>query len=89
MTTQRHAHFSIELDCPPGNPRPVDLIEGVLEGSGLLIDDFDTGAPFFGMQTWILKEASEKDDLFIKAREVFKERIDALYKRGVIRYGSW
>jgi len=26
---------TIELDCPPGQPRPGDLIDGVIEGTGL------------------------------------------------------
>ena len=41
---------TIELDCPPGNPRPGDLIEGVLEGTGLAPGE--TVARVFGCWVW-------------------------------------
>jgi hypothetical protein len=87
----RYQHFSIELDCPPGNPRPEHLIGCVLSGTGLKVEDFDTSPPFFGHQTWILKPGNEdKDALFnIHKRGVFKVRIEYLYHRGLIRYGTW
>src|SRR5262249_33630761 len=88
--TDRYHNFSIELDCPPGSPRPNDLIAGVLRGTGLLVSDFDTGNPFFGHQTWILKPGSEdKDTAFTSNKPLFKTRITALYNRGAIRYGTW
>ena len=78
--------FSIELDCPPGDPRPNDLIAGVLKDTGLEVTDFDTGTPFFGHQTWILKEGAGKDELFTSIRrEVIKDRIVELYNGGWIR----
>jgi hypothetical protein len=87
---KRHAAFSIELDCPPGKPRPNDLIEDVLKDSGLVVADFEAGVPFFGHQTWILKEGdADKDAKFTAARPVFADRIAALYHAGLIRYGSW
>lgn len=86
---KRYNDFSIELDCPPGQVRPNDLIDGVLEGTGLEVSDFDTGAPFFGHQIWILKESAGKDLLFIEKKPVFKERITQYYNQGWIRYGTW
>jgi len=89
-SAERYRLVSIELDCAPGNPRPDDLISGVLEGTGLTVDMFDTASPFFGHQTWILREHSEaRDAVFSAQKPVFKERIAALYKQGLIRYGSW
>ncbi|HEY2617483.1 MAG TPA: hypothetical protein VGI78_09120 [Acetobacteraceae bacterium] len=85
----RHRHFSIELDCAPGNPRPGDLIAGVLEGTGLVVADFDTGNPFFGHQVWVLKVSEQNDPVFTAAKPVLKQRIEALHARGLIRYGSW
>jgi hypothetical protein len=88
--TSRYQDFSIELDCPPGNLRPGDLIGSVLEGSGLSEKDFETGPPFFGHQTWVLKETAGKDELFKAHKyETFKPRIVALYNSGAIRYGTW
>jgi hypothetical protein len=86
---RRYENYSIELDCPPGHPRPNDLIDGVLFGTGLSVHDFDTAPPFFGHQTWILREKANKDKLFIDAKPTFKLRIDILYKLNLIRYGSW
>lgn len=85
----RFNEFSIELDCAPGNPRPDDLFAGVLKDTGFDVVDFDTPAPFFGHQIWILKESANKDDMFAKAKPVFKERVTALYNSGLIRYGTW
>lgn len=85
----RFKNFSIEIDCPPGNPRPDDLIASVLSGTGLDEDDFDTSAPFFGHQTWILKEDPAKEAIFKASKPIFKERLEALYHQGVVRYCSW
>lgn len=85
----RYQNFSIELDCPPGEPRPKHLIHGVIKGTGFKLDDFETANPFFGNQVWILKAEANKDDEFVKAKPIFFERINDLYNRGVIRYGSW
>ena len=82
--------FSIELDCPPGTPRPNDLIAGVLAETGFEVEDFETGPPFFGHQVWILKESADKDALFTAIRrEVIKDRVVKLYNDGIIRYGTW
>ena len=87
----RYLDFSIELDCPPGIPRPNDLIEGVLERTGLKVEDFSTTPPFFGHQTWVLEPGDQKKDaLFRKHKhKTFKPRIEALYYAGAIRYGTW
>ncbi len=79
---------SIELDCPPGNPRPGDLIQGVIEGTGLTLDDFITDAPFFGLQTWTVKPEAEERFLEHKEKTI-KPRVIDLYNSGAIRYGSW
>lgn len=76
---------TIELDCPPGYPRPGDLIANVIKGTGLLLKD-DCGR-FFGNWTWNYSEVSDED--WEKAKPILKKRISALYDAGVIRYGSW
>jgi hypothetical protein len=88
-TEERYRNFSIELDCAPGNTRPKHLIGGVLRGTGLNEEDFDTGDPFFGHQIWVLKESANKDALFTKAKPKFKKRIEKLYENHFIRYGTW
>jgi hypothetical protein len=89
MGRERFQKFSIQLDCPPGSPRPDDLIDSVLKGTGFEVSDFDTSAPFFGEQTWVLREDVRKDEKFTETKPTFKERISSLYFEGLIRYGTW
>lgn len=76
---------TIELDCEPGNPRPGDLIGAVIADTGL--PERETVSRFFGNWTWDYTDIPAED--WAKAKPVLKERITALYNRGVIRYGSW
>jgi hypothetical protein len=76
---------TIELDCAPGAPRPGDLIEGVIAGTGLQVKE--PAAMFFGQWTWDYSEVP--DEQWAKAQAVTKPRIEALYHAGCIRYGSW
>lgn len=76
---------SIELDCPPGYPRPGDLIAGVIAGTGL--PESEPVAQFFGCWAWeydIPRDRWERE-----IQPVIRPRIQELYSRGVIRYGSW
>jgi hypothetical protein len=74
---------------PSRQPRPNDLIDAVLEGTGLDLSDFSTSHPFFGHQAWILKAGPEREEKFELARKTFKQRVSDLYDANVIRYGSW
>jgi hypothetical protein len=76
---------TIELDCPPGSPRPGDLIAEVIEGTGLELRD--TVSRFFGNWKWDYNDVSQEE--WDKLKPILRERIKALYQRGVIRYGSW
>lgn len=90
MDDERFQKYSIELDCPPGGIRPDDLIEGLLESTGLTLKDFrDSGTPFFGAKHWLLQAEAGKDDLYTEKRDLIKERVTALYNQGFIRHGSW
>lgn len=80
---------SIEIDCPPGSPRPGDLFPGVLEKTGLTEDDFVNTSRLMGEWIWALKKDNEKAELFDKAKPMFKDVITKLYNSGKIRYGSW
>lgn len=75
---------SIELDCPPGLPRPGDLIKSVIEGTGLPLRE--TCSRSFG--NWIWDYEDIPPDTWKAAQPTLKERIVALYNKGVIRYGS-
>lgn len=87
--TERIQNFSIELDSPPFQARPMDLFPGVIAGTGLEMSDFETGTPVFGNQMFVLKEEAKKDEVFTSNKQLFAKRINALYESGAIRYGSW
>lgn len=76
--------YTLELDCPPGAPRPDDLIDGVLKDTGLTLGE---PTKFFGNFCWEIP--ADQNALYLKNRETIKARIEALYNEGVIRYGSW
>ena len=76
---------TIDLDCPPGSPRPGDLIEGVIEGTGLPFRK--ESSTFFGNWTWVYDDIDS--EVWSKAKPVLAKRITKLYNDGVIRYGSW
>jgi len=76
---------TIELDCPPGHPRPGDLIADVIKGTGLPLKEAKSRV--FGCWTWDFSEVP--DEQWEKVRPTLKARIVALYNKGLIRYGSW
>jgi hypothetical protein len=76
---------TIELDCPPGFPRPDQLIAAVIEGTGL--DKRDPVSTFFGNFTWDYSDIPA--DTWKDIRGTLKERIIRLHENGHIRYGSW
>jgi len=76
---------TIELDCAPGMARPGALIESVIKDTGLVLKD--PISKFFGNWCWNYGDVPK--EVWNKAQELLKERIEALYNAGVIRYGSW
>jgi len=76
---------TIELDCPPGDPRPGDLIDHVIKDTGLLKKE--SCGRFFGNWTWDYSEVPAEE--WKRIQPTLKERIQALYHAGRIRYGSW
>ena len=84
--TQKLEHWYLELDCPPGCPRPGDLLPGVLEGTGLEKDPKDTTMRLFGNWRWDFETLPGKH---ARVKPVLKKRITKLYNAGVIRYASW
>ena len=76
---------SIILDCPLGDPRPGDLIAGVIEG--LDLEEKDPKFKAFGMWAWDYSEVP--DERWKEIQPVLKKRIAALYRKRAIRAGSW
>ena len=74
----------IELDCPPGNPRPGDLI-------GIVIKDLlpirEPTSCCFGNWSWNYNDIPEEQ--WKKVNSEIEKRIKQLYNKGSIRYGSW
>lgn len=79
------AQQTIELDCPPGGIRPGDLIASVIKDTGLPARE--PVSKVFGNWTWDYHDIPKEQ--FNAAKPLLKERIEALYNRGTIRYGSW
>jgi hypothetical protein len=79
--------YTISLDCPPGAPRPGDLLPSVLNGIGVVIDPENTVMRFFGCWRWEVPK--EYEELYVANRELIAERIKKLYNDGAIRYGDW
>lgn len=77
---------TIELECPPGWPRPWDLIVGVCEGTGLEVTS-DPVPCTFGYSCWAFKISRE--EWVERIQPIIKPRIKALYAAGAIRAGSW
>jgi len=76
---------AIELDCPPGDPRPGDLLPEVLLDSGL--EPRPARSKVFG--NWVWDYSDIDPTTWAAARAIVGPRIKALHERGVIRYGSW
>ena len=86
QVAQELEHWYLELDCPPGDPRPGDLLPGVLEGTGLEKDPQATTSRLFGNWRWDFETPLGKHE---EIKPVLIERITELYNAGVIRYASW
>lgn len=86
----RFQNYSIEIDCPPGFPRPGDLFPAVIANTGLKVEDFDNTGKLFGHWTWVLKEGDPtRDALYTRNRPLFEFRLVQMYEAGYARYVSW
>ena len=77
--------MEIGIDCPPGGPRPGELLPEVLMGTGITVGE--PTVKFFGFWRWTITE--EQREIYNKARETIKNRLTNLYERGHIRYAEW
>lgn len=76
---------TIELDCAPGNPRPGDLIDAVLQDTGLTAGE----AVYRLFGNWVWAFDVPRDEWVNRIQPIIRPRIKALHDNGVIRYGSW
>ena len=79
------AKQEIILDCPPGEPRPGDLIEGVIEGTEL--ECRNTVLRCYGMWVWDYSDIPSEH--WKKIEPVLGKRINDLYYARIIRGGKW
>lgn len=76
---------TIEIGCPPGPPRPHDLLPGVIEGTGLEVRE--PVSMVFGDWEWDYNDVDPEK--WEKIKPILEERLIALYNAGVVRYCSW
>jgi hypothetical protein len=80
-----HPTQTIDIDCPPGHPRPGDLIDQVLSGTGLPVREAESRV--FGNWQWNYSDIDP--EVWKAANPIIKTRLTELYNNGVIRYASW
>lgn len=81
---------TIDIDCPPGSPRPGDLIGAVIDGLGIAeraVTPLEDVTPLFGNAEYAFHVPH--DEWVSSIQPTVKERIVALYDAGLIRFGSW
>ena len=83
------SEHSIELDCPPGSPRPGDLIMGVVKDTPLEAVTTPEGTVVRIFGNWVWEYDGFTDLEWEAIQTVTMPRVKALYMSGVIRYGSW
>jgi len=73
----------IQIECPPGDPQPGDLIGGVIRHTGLPLRESVRGP--CGWWTWDYSDISP--ERWKQARSTIHQRLVQLHERGMIRYG--
>ena len=84
MTTEPKQQI-LQIDCPPGYPRPSDLLPQVLKGTG--VEPREHISTFFGNFTWDFSDVDPK--MWEEARKIIGPRLIQLDKDAVTRYASW
>jgi hypothetical protein len=89
MSFQKWGHpdrLSIELDCPPGGPRPSEVFDLAIVRTDLTPDDFEDSGPLgFGRREFLVKPAPESLRRYLKARPIIKDRLKKCHEAGMIR----
>jgi len=71
----------IGIDCPPGDPRPGDLIDDVIAGTGL--PRREAASKMFGAWTWDYSDIAA--DEWKRARPILNARLTALCRKKIVR----
>jgi hypothetical protein len=74
----------IHLECPPGEPRPSDLLPALLKGTGLPVRE-DVGR-LYGH--WIWDYSDIPRDVWDAAVPLIERRMIRLFNAGIIRAGA-
>jgi hypothetical protein len=78
------AKQEIFLDCPPGEPRPGDLMPALLKGTGLPLRE-DIGR-LFGHWVWDYRDIPQ--GVWNAAVPLIERRMIRLFNAGIIRAGA-
>jgi hypothetical protein len=78
------AKQEIHLECPPGEPRPSDLLPALLKGTGLPVRE-DIGR-LYGH--WIWDYSDIPQNVWGAAVPVIERRMIRLFNTGIIRAGA-
>jgi hypothetical protein len=81
--------LSIEMNCPPGNPRPDELFDLVVYLTELRPDDFETSEITFGRQEFLVRPAADSVKRYLRSRRSIESRLRECYQHGLVRGASW
>ena len=73
----------IHLECPPGDPRPGDLLSELLRDTGIALRDSESR--LFGHWEWDYNDIPR--EVWEPAVPIIMRRIARLYRDGIIRAG--
>ncbi len=82
--------LSIEIDCPPGLPRPPEVFRKTIRGTGLRPKDFvDRGVTWFGYREYLIRADPDRITRYLLVRVTIGERLKKAYELGIIRGATW
>ena len=82
--------LSIQIDCPPGEPRPPEAFASTIEDTGLTPEDFeDSGSTIFGCREYLVRADPGTIFRYVRARRTIGERLVMMYERGIVRGVTW
>ncbi|MBU0661698.1 hypothetical protein KKG22_06025 [Patescibacteria group bacterium] len=80
------ARLSIQIDCPPGEPRPPEVFASTIKDTGLTPEDFeDEGLTVFGCREYLVKADHDSISRYIHARSTIGEHLKMMHERGIVR----
>lgn len=76
--------YTLIIDCPPGNPRPDDILRDILVDLTLKYEDFEKLYSLFGEWGFRTAKTPTEDD-----KKAIAARLTSAYNCGQIRYAEW